>query len=240
MPGSTGAAAARATSRVANLLAQRREPRLGEEEVARAAHRAEAEGKLGRSEQAARLQCRARDGRVHERADDLDRIAAVEDAQALQIQPARRRRIEDDAPAERRLGAQDDVIPTRSDHRLGKAQLGVVALARQSRCDRLRPDVRRHRRRQLGGARELDVEPVGDRIVPGSDEHVATAEVAALERRQVDRDALPCCGGFDRRVVHLHASHAHDASARLEPQQVAGRDRARPQRPRRDRADAAE
>ena len=59
----------------------------------------------------------------------------------------------------------------------------------------------------------------------GLDERVAAGQVAPLERRQADGDALAGLSVLDGGVVHLDAPHAHDPSRRLEPQQVAGGDR---------------
>ena len=119
-------------------------------------------------------------------------------------------------------------------------ELRVLAVANDARRHRVRPDVHGDRGGHRRELRQPDVEPVRRREVAGRDEHVAAREVAPLELGQVDRDALARVGVLDRRVVHLHRAHAHRASRRLDAQLVAGGDRARPERPGRDGADAAQ
>ena len=75
---------------------------------------------------------------------------------------------------------------------------------------------------------------------PGVDEHVAAAERVALDRPAGDRDPLARLGPLDRRVVHLHAAHAHLEPARLGAEHVALADRARPERAGDDGADPAQ
>ena len=128
--------------------------------------------------------------------------------------------------------------PRAATTRLLQAKLRVLAVAHDARRHGLRPDVDGHRGGDLLERLEPDVEPVRDRVVARLDEHVAAREVAALDRGQVHGDALPRLGRLDRRVVHLHRPHAHRRAARLDAQQVARGDRARPERAGGDRADA--
>src|SRR5262249_42318681 len=96
---------------------------------------------------------------------------------------------------------------------------------------------RRDRRAEL---LHLDVEAVAGRIRAGLDEHVAASELAPLDARQGDRHSLSGSGGVDRLVVDVHATDADVAAARLGAERVAGGDPARPERPGRHGADAAE
>src|SRR5205085_4662322 len=66
------------------------------------------------------------------------------------------------------------------------------------------------------------------------------ARVATLACREVHGDALARLCLLDRLVVTLDAPNADGAAARLEPQEVAAGDRARPERSCDDSADAAE
>ena len=66
--------------------------------------------------------------------------------------------------------------------------------------------------RAVGDLRQLlerDVEPVAQRIGTRLHQHVAAAQVAALDPREGERDPLPGLGAVDRPVVHLDAAHAH-------------------------------
>ena len=59
---------------------------------------------------------------------------------------------------------------------------------------------------------ERDVESVALRICAWRDECVAAAQLAALDARQRNCDALTRLGALDRTVVHLHAPDAHGAA----------------------------
>ena len=81
------------------------------------------------SSSAARLQLPPGDRLVHERAHDLDGIAAVEHCEPRGLEPARRCRIEH-APARRRLSVHSTItVAARRDDRLGEPQLREVAVA---------------------------------------------------------------------------------------------------------------
>ena len=86
----------------------------------------------------------------------------------------------------------------------------------------------------------VDVESVARRKRARRDERVAAPQLAAVDPRQRDGDTLPRLGALDGLVVHLHAAHAHRARTGLGVQLVALAERARPQRSRRDGADAAQ
>ena len=94
--------------------------------------------------------------------------------------------------------------------------------------------------RDLGELLDADVQPVRDGEAARLDEHVAPPELAPLDPGEVHGDALAGGRPLDRLVVHLDAPHAPGDPARLHPQQVAGADRPRPERPGDDRADARE
>src|SRR5207245_9328771 len=85
-----------------------------------------------------------------------------------------------------------------------------------------------------------DVEAIRDRKVTGCDQRIAAPEVTALERRDVDCDALDRISMLDRCVVNLDASDAHDPPGRFQPEKVAAGDAPRPERSGRAGADAAQ
>ena len=73
----------------------------------------------------------------------------------------------------------------------------------------------------------------------GGDERVAAARGRCRSRPgRLDRHALPRLGPLDRGVVHLDGPDPDVAAGGLQPQLVAVADRPRPERPRRDGADA--
>ena len=167
------------------------------------------------------LQCRRRVDRC---APDLRRIRVP-----------RRRGIEHDAAAERRLAAQHDPVAARGDDRALEPQLCLAAVHAN--------DPRRHRRRPVADlnagavldlALESDVEPVAHGEGAASGERVAARDAAPPLRRDRHRHALPGIGALDRFVVHLDAPHTHLEACRQHVETVAGRDAARPQRPGRD------
>ena len=82
--------------------------------------------------------------------------------------------------------------------------------------------------------------PVAQRERAGRDERVAAPQVVALDARQRDGDALARVRRLDRRVVDLQAAHADVAAAGLDAQLVSLGERPGPERPGRDRADAAQ
>ena len=92
-------------------------------------------------------------------------------------------------------------------------------------------------RRQL---LELHIQPVGDREGTRGDQRITPAELAPLDAREPERDARARGCARDGAVVHLHRPHAHVVSARSDAQHVPLGNRARPQRPRDDGADAAQ
>ena len=92
----------------------------------------ETKRELGRREDPARLELAARDRRVHEHGDDLDRVAALEDREPLGLEPPWRRGIEHGPAADGHLGAQDDTVAARCDDRPREAQLRVAAGARDT------------------------------------------------------------------------------------------------------------
>ena len=63
---------------------------------------------------------------------------------------------------------------------------------------------------------ERHLEAVRARKGPFRDERVTAREVAPLESREADGDALSCLRALDGRVVHLHRADAHLAARRLE------------------------
>ena len=146
--------------------------------------------------------------------------------------PPRRRRVEHDAAADGRLGAQHDPVAACGDHRCDEPQLRVLAVARDPRRDAR--SCRCARSRPPAGRRvlvELDVEAVRDGVVAGRDEHVAAPSSLRSSVGRLTATRWPGSASLDGGVVHLDAAHAHDAARRLEAQQVAGGDAARPERP---------
>ena len=87
---------------------------------------------------------------------------------------------------------------------------------------------------------ERDVEPVARPQAAGGDQHVAAAQLAALDARECERDPLARLCPLDRAIVHVHAPDAHVARGRLGPEHVALGDCPRPERPGRDRPDPAQ
>ena len=87
---------------------------------------------------------------------------------------------------------------------------------------------------------ERHLEAVRAREGARGDERVAAREVAALEARQADGDALPGLGTLDGRIVHLHRADRARRVPRLEAEPVAVGDRPRPEGAGRDRPDPAE
>ncbi len=174
------------------------------------------------------------------RADDRGGVALVEKSVALRVDAARRRGVEHDRPADRRLRPQHDAIAAGRDDRGGEAQLGVaLADADDARGNPARPVVYREPgavadRLELG---ERHLEPVRARERVGRDEGVTPADIAPLHARQVDGHALAGLRSTDRRVVHVHRPDAHVATGGLQSKSVPLGDRARPQRPRDDRPD---
>ena len=73
---------------------------------------------------------------------------------------------------------------------------------------------------------EHDVEAPRHRVVARLDERLAAPQPRPLDARQVDRDPLAGLCPQDVEVVHLHAACTRTQARRLDPQLVAGRDRA--------------
>ncbi len=86
----------------------------------------------------------------------------------------------------------------------------------------------------------LALQPVSRRQAARRGQRVTSRHLVAVDAHQRHRHPLPGRGCLHRRVVHLHAPHPHLAPARHDRQPVAGAHRARPQRPRHDRADPAQ
>ena len=180
---------------------------------------------------------------MDERTDDRGGIALPEQTVALGVETPGRSGIEHDGSGERRLLPQDESVPARRDDRGSEPELSMVVphahdTSRESRRTVMdgQPGAVQHRL-QL---RERDFEPIGARKGPGRDERLPATDVRALDPRKVDSDPLPCLGPGDRGVVDLHRADADVTPGRLEPQLVALADRARPERPRDDRADPAQ
>ena len=168
--------------------------------------------------------------------------AALDELHPLGARVARRRRIDDAPAADRRVGAQHDVVAARRDDRLREPELRPALAdahdAREHGAGAVVDDARaagspRAARARRRAGSSTDTRPArrarrraGARVrsMPGS----ATATRCPASARST---AL---------VVHLHAAHAHRPRARLGAQLVALADRARPERPRGDGADAAQ
>ena len=142
--------------------------------------------------------------------------------------------------AQGRLAAQDESVSACRHDGFFQPQLREPPGANDTRGHVGRADVnldgRRHRLELLKDG----VEPIGDRVIAGRDEHVAAPQFAALDRGEVHRHALSGFRDLDRPVVYLDAPDADSPAGRLEPQEVASCDRARPERSGDDRADAAQ
>ncbi len=87
---------------------------------------------------------------------------------------------------------------------------------------------------------QCHVEPEARPEGAGGGEDVSPPQLVAPDSRQRDGHALPRLRPRDRPVVHLDAADPHHPSARLDAQLVSLADRPRPERARRDRADAVE
>ena len=154
---------------------------------------------------------------------------------------ARRVRVEDDAAADRRAGAEHDRSPRaattgrerrswakRSPARATRAAVSAVPWWSMTRGG-ISPS---------GSTNHVEAEARPERS--RGDEDVAAPQLPSLDAREGGGDALPGLGALDPPVVHLHAPHAHGAAAGLETELVALADRPRPQRPGRDRPDPAQ
>ena len=174
---------------------------------------------------------------MHERA----RIARFGDREPLGVDAARGSGVEHDAASDGRLGAQHEAIAAGGDDGRGEPELRArVVGAYDPRRDLRRAVVHADRRRDVGDRLEPHVEPVARHERIRRDERVAARELVSLDPGEVHGDTLAGFRALDVPVVHLHASHAHLESRRLDPQPVAGADRPRPERARHDRADAVE
>src|SRR5439155_26591775 len=171
---------------------------------------------------------------------DRGRVAALEVLEAFGLQASGRSRVDHAAAADGRLRAEHEPVAAGGHNRLLEAQLGKPAGADDPSLDVCRPEMDLHRRRHGLELLEHDVEAVADWVVAGLDERVSAAKLAPLDRRQVHGDALPGLRLLDRLIVNLDAPNPNRPAVRLQPQEVASGDRARPERPRDDRADAAQ
>ena len=178
-------------------------------------------------------------GRMHRRRS----ISPFDARHSLVVAVARRSRVDHTSAAERRLRAQDHAIAARRDDRRGQAQLRVaLAHPDDARGNVGRSDVNLDASAVANRLElvEHDVEPVRDRVAVALDERIAAKHLRALDSGQADRDPLSRLRPLDVAVVHLHAPYAHVLAGGLENELVAGADRARPERPGRHRADAAQ
>ena len=174
---------------------------------------------------------------MHERA----RVARFRDREAFGVDAARGSGVEHDAAPDGGVGAQHEAIAARGDDGRGEPQLGArVVGAHDPRGDLRRAVVHADSRRDVGDRLEPNVEPVARHERVRRDECVTARELVSLDAREVHGDTLACFRALDVPVVHLHTSHAHVEAGRLDPQPVAGADRARPERARHDRADAVQ
>ena len=180
---------------------------------------------------------------MDESAHDRARIAFVEEAIAVGVAAARRRRVEHDRATDGRLCAQHDAVAPGRHDRLGQTQLRVAVTDPDDACrDPARPVVHREPC-PVGDRLELlegHLEAIGARKGAGGDEGVSPADVAALDAGQARGDALPGRGTLYRDVVHLNGAHSHVSPGRLEPELVARADGPRPERPRDHRPDTAQ
>src|SRR2546421_11819960 len=101
---------------------------------------------------------------MDQRLDDRLGIATVEQLEALGIELPRRSRVEDAAPADGRLGAENEPVASRRRERALEPELGEPAGARDPRGDVGRSEVDLRGRRKRLELVERDVEPVADRI----------------------------------------------------------------------------
>ena len=183
MPGSSGGSRARRAAR-ATVGAQLLEPRRARRTSRRRARRAARPARARRGEQPAGLQLLAGDRRVDGRADDRLRVAALEQLEPRGVEAARRRRVEHDAAADGRLGAQDDAVAAGGDDRLASRSCAKRPLAHDAGRDVARAEVDRDARPATRlELLERDVEPVADRIGAGLDERVAAPQLRALDAR---------------------------------------------------------
>ena len=140
-------------------------------------------------------------------------------------------------------GAQHEAVAARGDDGRGEPQLRVrVVGAHDSRGDLRRAVVHADRAAGIVGDRLEGERRAGSSSANASGVTSASprAELVSLDAREVHGDALARFCALDVPVVHLHTSHAHVEAGRLDPQPVAGADRARPERAGHDRADAAQ
>ena len=176
---------------------------------------------------------------MHQRPDDLGGIAALEDGQAVGLEPARRGGVEHHAAADGRLGAQHDAVAARRDERLAQPELRVRPRAGDARRYGVRAEV------DGDGGRDRRRAP--RRACPGGSS--ADSGPARRARRRARRSRRPTAG---RLTATRWPASARSTGAsctctertrtsrpsRLDPQQIAGGDRPRPERARRDRPDS--
>ena len=127
-------------------------------------------------------------------------LAALDEREALGVAMTRRRGIEHDTAADGRLAAKDDPVAAGGDDGLGQPELRpAVADSRDARRDVTRSVMERESRAVLDRLQlvERDVEPVRDGVRAGRDERVAAAQLAPLDTRERDGDALAGLGPFD-------------------------------------------
>ena len=168
-------------------------------------------------------------------------VAPSEESHASLVTVSRWDGVDNRPAAERRLATQDHAVAASGDDGCCETELGeLLAESNDARCRVPRPDVHLHARAVLDrrDLLERDVEPVGGRVPVARDERFPSRDLAALDAGEAHRDPLPRICTLDVTVVHLDAPHPHVVPARLEPKQISGTDRARPQRARHDRAES--
>ncbi len=154
-----------------------------------------------------------------------------------------RHRIDDRAPAERRLSTEDHAVAARRHHRGGEAELGEAFPETHDPCRAVRrAEVHLHTRivRDRKDLLEDDVEAVRRRVRAGRDQRLSPRDVTPLDPGKAHRNALTGFRPIDVAVMHLDAADPHVATRRLEPKLVSRTDRARPERAGHDRAEAGD
>ena len=170
-------------------------------------------------------------------------VSTLEQLQPLGALVAGRSGIDHASAADGRLRAQHDTVAAGCDGGSRESQLRV-ALSDPP-----------HHGGYLGGAMvdvdagavtdrlellQRDVQPVAHGIRAWLDERITAPQLRPFDAGQADGDPLPCLGGVDRAVVHLHAAHADVEPGRFRAQLVARPDPARPERARGHGADAVQ
>src|SRR5262245_21557942 len=171
---------------------------------------------------------------ANRRVDGRGELPALDERDTFRIAMAWRRGIEHGSSSDRRLAAQDDAVAAGGDDRRYEPELRPALPDPHDPGRHARgPDVDVEPR-VVGDRLELverDVEAERDGIRVLCDERLTARDLAALDARQADGDALARVRPRDVEIVNLDAAHTHRHARRLDAELVTRTDRARPERP---------